>query len=311
MPLPPARLTIPGGPYQANISDLYDRTNAAISAANNALAAAAAATSTTTTTTIVQNITADSIEGASGTASGPQYAFVPALATVPNNNPTTGAPYAQDGLVIEFAPTTGDSGVLFRYTAGATFSWAYMDGTLYRTQSQLTALAGSLSAVHAGLLVSVTDYLHVLRWTGSGWQWGPGESGSGMGPVPFEVDPGTGWALYDGAAHNYLKSDGTIGSVMLPNISGVSPTGVFLEYGAANSGLNAATNGTVTASGSALVSGSTGNDSGTQTVMSGTGATVPAEPHTHPVTLSGSASVSGSSTGALPPNLIRRAFFRQ
>ena len=96
------------------------------------------------------------------------------------------------------------------------------------TQANLAALGPTLQT---GALVEVTDYAHVLRWTGSAFTWGPGEEGSGM-LVPFAAAPtGTGWHLCDGSAGvTYLKADGTTGTVTLPN---TAATAAYLNLGPA------------------------------------------------------------------------------
>jgi hypothetical protein len=82
------------------------------------------------------------------------------------------------------------------------------------TQAQLAGIGPTLPP---GSLVEVTDYAHILRWTGSAWAWGPGEQGSGM-LVPFAAAPtGGGWHACDGTAVTYLKADGTTGTVTVPN----------------------------------------------------------------------------------------------
>lgn len=100
-------------------------------------------------------------------------------------------------------------------------TWVYVSGTYQRTQAQLATLAASLGAADAGLLAEVTDYRHVLRWTGSAWEWGPGETGGGYSAF-WSIAPPTGWVAYDGAAHTYLKSDGSTGSLTLENLAGTS-----------------------------------------------------------------------------------------
>lgn len=233
------------------------------------------------------------------------------------------------------------------YYYALTGSWLYLGGTYRRLQSQLAALAAGLTADDRNLLAGVTDFNHVLRWTGSAWGFAPGDSGSAYLTL-FEVDPGTGWHLYDGATVDYLLSDGTTASAVLPNLAG---TAAFLEAGGTNSGPTAAvapgisgstgsTAVTVTgtsASGTANiapVSGNTNNDGGTpQTLLYTAGlvsATVPAEPHTHGFivapTDSGHTHGVGSYAGAAhthgvgtltvdatgePRKLVRRPFFRQ
>jgi hypothetical protein len=104
---------------------------------------------------------------------------------------------------------------------GASLAWSYVAGIYARTQAQLAAVAATLKASDAGLLLNVTDYGHILQWTGAAWSWGPGEQGSGMS-IPFTVAPtGAGWHLANGAVGvSYLKSDGTTGTTTVANVAG-------------------------------------------------------------------------------------------
>jgi hypothetical protein len=106
----PARL--PGATPQT-ISDLYDKINYLLSKQSPSSTPTTTPTAPTTPTT---SIVAD-ISGASGQASGPQFADIPILATLPSNNPVQGAPYAQNGLMIDVG------GQLYIYVAGPTFAW--------------------------------------------------------------------------------------------------------------------------------------------------------------------------------------------
>ena len=63
------------------------------------------------------------ITGAIGRAANPQYAYIPALDGLPSTNPTTGAPYAQDGEMIELTTAPDLPGTLYRYDL-STFTWA-------------------------------------------------------------------------------------------------------------------------------------------------------------------------------------------
>ena len=61
--------------------------------------------------------------------------------------------------------------------------------TLYTsTQGGLTSLTAKLTAQASGVLVYISDYNHVLQWSGSAWDWGPGDLGSGYLQA-FDVDP--------------------------------------------------------------------------------------------------------------------------
>lgn len=165
-------------------------------------------------------------------------------------------------------------------------AWVYVGGTSRATQSQLVALAASLAAdsasYHQAFPVYVTDYAHQLQWIGAAWAWGPNEDGSGDMRL-FEIDPtGTGWHLYDGSTVDYLKSDGTLGSVTLPNLAS---SAAFTVAGSPNSGPNAAVNTTLT--------------TGSGSVAAGLGA---------PATFLTSVSVNTQGT---PANIVRRPWFRQ
>lgn len=113
-----------------------------------------------------------------------------------------------------------DTSLIYQWR-GSTLAWVYVAGIYARTQAQLAALAATLKASDAGLLVNVTNYGHVLQWTGTAWSWGPGEQGSGMS-IPFTVAPtGAGWHAADGTVGvSYLKSDGTTGTTTVANVVG-------------------------------------------------------------------------------------------
>jgi LAGLIDADG DNA endonuclease family len=82
-------------------------------------------------------------------------------------------------------------------TVSSANTWVYYEGTYFVTQSAISAIKGynatALGVNDTGLLISVTDYAHVLKWSGTAWGWGPGESGSGYFS-DFAVAPtGSGW----------------------------------------------------------------------------------------------------------------------
>jgi hypothetical protein len=184
------------------------------------------------------------------------------------------------------------------------------------TQSQLSALGPTLSI---GQLVNVTDYGHVLQWSGSAYGWGPGEPGSGMMQL-FEVDPtGVGWHLYDGSTVNYLKADGTTGSVTLPDLVSAGANAAYPKAGSPDGGPNAAvaptlTNGTI-ASAATGVTASTGSASATVNVLASSVTSVATGAHNHSVSITDPThthTISGGSVGTNgePRNLVRRPWFR-
>lgn len=107
------------------------------------------------------------------------------------------------------------TGVAYSVTSGR---WVYTTGEDATTQAALPADFGENDT---GFLNSVTDYAHVLQWSGSVWTWGPGESGSGYFQ-DFAVAPtGSGWQACDGSTGvKYLKADGTTATVTVPNTAG-------------------------------------------------------------------------------------------
>lgn len=141
-------------------------------------------------------------------------------------------------------------------------NWVYTTGEFSCAQA---ALPGDLGTHDGGFLANVFDYGHLLIWSGAAWTWGPGDAGSGMLQL-FEVDPtGAGWHLYDGSTVNYLKADGTLGSITLPNISGAAPTRCYLKTSDTNGGPTSPTAPTFTGG---AVTGAT--FTGTPAVLTGT-----------------------------------------
>jgi hypothetical protein len=96
--------------------------------------------------------------------------------------------------------------------------WTYLGGLYSAFQA---ALPTDLGTADANFLMNVTDFGHLLRWTGTGWVWGPGDAGSGY-MVQFVTAPDiTGWQACDGSANVLtLQSDGIIEGVTVPNNPG-------------------------------------------------------------------------------------------
>jgi hypothetical protein len=98
-------------------------------------------------------------------------------------------------------------------------SWLYSYGIQSRTQAQLAALAATLGTADAGYLVWVTDYEHVLRWSGTVWTFGPGDAGGGYVAYFLAAPNGNGWVLVNGTATTILKADGTTTAVTPYDVS--------------------------------------------------------------------------------------------
>lgn len=167
-------------------------------------------------------------------------------------------------------------------------------------QSGLAALALTLNVTNTGLLVEVTDYRHVLRWTGTVWTWGPGEDGRhDIVGLPVDPDDTTGWQLCDGTTVAYLKGDGTTGSFATPDLTSAANKAAYPKWGSPVSGPNAAVAPTFTGASGSTSAVSAGTPSGTVninttattavTVLSAGAVQVAAQGHTHVVSFTGSA----------------------
>lgn len=96
--------------------------------------------------------------------------------------------------------------------------WQYFAG-IYG--DVLTNLPVDLDGPDVGFLFYSTDFAHLLQWNGNGWQWGPGENGSGY--IMTFVNPPSpliGWHVCDGSNVQRLLSNGTTTSATLPVTAG-------------------------------------------------------------------------------------------
>ena len=174
------------------------------------------------------------------------------------------------------------------YYVAIASAWKYASGMMATTQAGLPA---DLGLNDAGFLAFVTDYGHLLRWSGSAWTWGPAEGGSGY-VQGFLSDPGTGWALCNGATVNRLNAAGTVTSVVLPDYT----TAAYLKLGiTASAGPDAASGDSEAVS--------AGNPAGTVSTptFTGTPGTTGTESSLTPVVPIGAASVADSHTHGFTP----------
>ena len=185
---------------------------------------------------------------------------------------------------------------------------------------------GTVTLGTAPILAYVFDYNHTLQWTGTGWEWGPGDGGSGMF-APFAFAPsGLGWHACDGSTGVlYLKSDGTTGTVTLPN---TVSTPAYMKAGASYSPtISAGTPPTISAP---TFTGTPVTPTGTvgaiaQTTTGGVNVavtsvtTVAVESHTHPapslsmnsLTPAGTISAPVATSSGDPSNFGVLLYFRQ
>ncbi len=187
------------------------------------------------------------------------------------------------------------------------YVWLYMAGESFATQATLPA---DLGLNDAEFLCTVDDYGHRLRWNTSGtphWEWAPGDPGSGMFADCGVAPTGPGWHICDGSTVPYLKSDGTLGSILLPDAVGV-PT--YTKSGAYSATITAAVPPTI---GTPVFTGTPGT-TGTTIGITGSGATgnTLTQTHNHTFTPAGTVSApSGSLPGDPVPNFTAPKYFRQ
>ncbi len=212
-------------------------------------------------------------------------------------------------------------------------NWNFLSGEFYRTQANLTTLANTFAPANSangndiGARVNVTDFHHQLQWQGNnGWTWGPDDDlRAGEGPILREVDPSptTGWQLYAGNNNvTYLKSDGTLGNVNLPDLSGANS--YFLRAGAASAGPAAAVvplfvgNAVTGAVAAPTFTGDAQNFNTANFTANATGAAALVSPTSITPTgnINAPAFTGNNATGTIsnngtPPSLTRRAWFRR
>lgn len=202
-------------------------------------------------------------------------------------------------------------------------NWAYISGEFYRNQNGLLTLAGTFlvgsnNSNDVGALVNVVDFAGQLQWqANNNWAYGPADCRMhGMGPIPSEVDPGIGWHICDGSSVPYLQANGSTANVSLPNLTG-SANVAFLEFGNVSSGntVNPATAPIFTgnaADGSVSVSVSLNSTSANFTAdVAGTPALTAVSVANATGNFTGNNVTGTVSNNGVPPNIVRRAWFRQ
>lgn len=170
-------------------------------------------------------------------------------------------------------------------------TWQYAFGTNTATRS--TVVAYGLNVNDAGALFNVSDYAHIVQWDGSHYHILDGQGGWIASSI-VSLTGVPGWHLCDGSATDYL----------VDNTTDLHVTAAFpVDETTAHAGLHhvsiASYTGAVNSPVDPTFSGTpanTGNDSASQIVQSGTGATVPAEPHTHGFTPNGLVIVTSDPT---------------
>lgn len=113
----------------------------------------------------------------------------------------------------------------------------------------------SLGASDEGYIAFETTYGHLLRWTGTVWEFAPGDPGNGYFEDFAIVPQGAGWKLCDGTATDYLVVGAaalTVTAITPPNLSasyrkgGAAYTGALIAK-AGSTAAGATTPGTIPA----------------------------------------------------------------
>ncbi len=161
--------------------------------------------------------------------------------------------------------------------------WQFAGGG-YATRGTLANLTSGLGAQDVGYTYDATDYDRTYIWTGAAYADAPGQPARGQ-IVFFPSTYGgvlVGWHLCDGT--NPVAISTAVGGVVNIAVPDLITANRFLR---SVTGTTGGTGGSATTHTHQVdppptaVTGTSANDSGTQTVQSGAGATVPAEPHTH------------------------------
>lgn len=117
--------------------------------------------------------------------------------------------------------------------------WKYIFGIRAIALANLSTFAALLGTNDGGVRVEITDYDHILQWTGAAWTWGPGEVGSGYYQL-FETTPNSiganTWQICDGSTVARLNADGTTTNVAVPDVS----TAAYLKGGTSAAAVAAA-----------------------------------------------------------------------
>jgi hypothetical protein len=211
-------------------------------------------------------------------------------------------------------------------TSGSARIWKVIAGHMIGTLSPDTKPTDLGINDKGFIFEEETTFHHKYKWTGSAWTWADRGDPSKRVSL-FLSDPGAGWKLMDGTGNpvSYATPTGGISTISLPD----SNDDVFPKFGSYTGSVDAAVPGTLggvlgdAGSGSGVsvttLSASTGAPSGSTSVQSGGGATVPSMAHSHGVSGTGSGTVTTDHThdtsgltvsASLPASLALAPYFR-
>lgn len=149
--------------------------------------------------------------------SGPAFSPTWVGATITINGVDYTVASVTSAIVLVLTATAGTPGaVAFTVASGR---WLWVSGCGYSTQA---AIPTDLTSYDLNALWDVTDYYHILKWSGSAFAFQDGE-GSGhivMGNPTVGAPNGGLWGACDGTAYTVLNGNGTTTSITTPNLTG-------------------------------------------------------------------------------------------
>jgi hypothetical protein len=183
--------------------------------------------------------------------------------------------------------------------AAAKAVWAYAFGTM---RALLADIPADLGAYDTDFLFFGIDYAHTWRWSGTAWEYAPGDRASGE-IAWFAADPGAGWALCDGTATTHSTASAGTAAFTTPNLIGRYAKGAGAYTGADVPGSGSVTGATASAGDHAhtIPTFLTDMNAGAATFREGTGALIStaALAHQHYVSTNPPTTTTGAHTHGL------------
>lgn len=156
-PITPANRFIQ--PTPQTISDLYDKVNLLLS--ERTVAPAAPTPNPAPTPDRAASVSTSTVTPSAPV--GPQFALIPILSVLPSNNPTQGAPYAQNELMI----IVNDQ--FWEYIGSPTYQWQQVGTATVLLSDTAANLHNYAAATYPGALFFETDTITLLRSNGTNW----------------------------------------------------------------------------------------------------------------------------------------------
>lgn len=157
----------------------------------------------------------ETLDGSTGRAANPQYAYLPQVSPLPSNNPTQGQPYAQDRLAVILSTETGLPGTIWVYSRpDLTWVGPMLGAILYDTHANR---ANYNATDYPKILYYESDRLALYVSDGVNWMFVSGRSTGTLANIPVDLtttDSGFTYLITTGTAgvayNHTLRWTGTI-----------------------------------------------------------------------------------------------------